>query len=49
MIKIIGDKSNTPPSGGINLLNGSNNGSYILPKNSPNADSLRAGSHDDNI
>lgn len=43
---MIGDKSSMPPSGGMIFLNGSSIGSKILPRNSPNFDSLRAGSQE---
>lgn len=43
---MIGDKSSIPPSGGMSFLNGSNIGSKIFPKNSPNFDSRRAGSQE---
>lgn|SRR5690625_4821182 len=43
---MIGDKSSMPPRGGMSFLNGSIIGSKIFPRNSPNFDSLRAGSHE---
>ena len=44
--KIIGDKSRTPPSGGISFLTGSSSGSYILPSTCPTTDYLSAGSQE---